>query len=95
MGIGYISARPVMGQGAPVYGPVRASEVVNTTATNAVATIVINGGDFIRVVARVNDIHLAINKTAATEPRDTIPAGTSIDIGPLKQGDVLNLIDVT
>lgn len=95
MGIAYISARSVMGSGAPVYNPVRASETVNTTASNAAATIVINGGDVIRVVARLNDIHLAINKTAATEPRDTIPAGSAIDIGPLKQGDVLNLIDVT
>jgi hypothetical protein len=95
MGIAYITARPVMGAGAPVYGPVRASETVNTTTSNAVATIVINGGDYIRVVARTADVHLAINKTAATEPRDTIPAGTAIDIGPLKQGDVLNLIDVT
>lgn len=95
MGKAYITARSVMGSGAPVYNPVRASETIDTTASNAAASIVINGGEFIRVVARLNDIHLAINKTAATEPRDTITAGGHIDIGPLKQGDVLNVIDVT
>lgn len=95
MGIAYIRVGSVMGAGAPTYLPPRDSATINTTTSNTASTLAVRGGDYLRVVARVADIHVAINKTAATEPRDTVTVGSFIDIGPLKDGDVINLIDVT
>jgi hypothetical protein len=82
-----------MGAGAPVYGPAAQSQTLTTTTSNATSTVAPGDGDYVRVVARGGDVYVEISKTAATAPRDCVPAGTSIDIGPLKYGDIINAID--
>ncbi len=82
-----------MGAGAPVYGPAAQSQTLTTTTSNATSTVAPSDGDYVRIVARGGDIYVAISKTAATAPRDCVTAGSFIDIGPLKYGDVINAID--
>ena len=93
MGIAHISMGSVMGGGAPVYSMCTKSQTVNTTSTTAAATIIADDGDYLRVVAMSGSIAFAINKTAATEPRMVVPVGAACDIGPLKAGDTVQLID--
>lgn len=92
----------VMGGAAPVYNPARASDTLTTTTSNAVASLATFGGgaytvldgDFVRVTARGAGQYVAISKVATSDPRDYIPDGGSIDIGPLKAGDTINVADV-
>lgn len=82
-----------MGAGSPTYGMAAQSETLNTTTSNATSTVRPGDGEWVRIVARTADIYVAISKTAATAPRHCVPVGTSIDIGPLKYGDIINAID--
>jgi len=94
MGVAAISLGAVMGGGAPVYAMPRVSQEVNTTATTQNATVTVESGDYLRVASLSGNIAVAINKTAATSPRLIVAASTYIDIGPLKAGDTIALIDV-
>ena len=94
MGVAAISLGAVMGGGAPVYAMPRVSQEVNTTTTTQNATVTVENGDYLRVLAVSANIAVAINKTAATSPRMVVAAGTYADIGPLKAGDTIALIDV-
>lgn len=88
-----ISIQATMGAGAPTYAPAAQSQTLTTTTSNATSTVAPGDGDYVRIVARTGDIYVAISKTAATAPRHCVPAGSAIDIGPLKYGDVINAID--
>lgn len=88
-----ISLQTAMGSGAPTYGMAQQSQTLNTTTSNATSTVAPRDGDYLRVVARGGDIYVAIGKTAATAPRHCVTAGSHIDLGPLKFGDVINAID--
>lgn len=98
-----ISVGQVMGAGAPTYAPAKASQTLTTSTSNAVASLTSFGGaydvldgDWVTVAARGSTAgqYVAIGKTAATAPRRYVAEGQSIDIGPLKAGDTINVIDV-
>jgi hypothetical protein len=94
MGIAEISLGSVMGGGAPVYAMPRVSLSVSTTGTTQNASVTVEAGDYLRVLALSGNIAVAINKTATAAPRMVVAAGTVADIGPLKAGDTIALIDV-
>lgn len=83
-----------MASGAPVYNPPKASQTLSTSTSNSVASLTVLDGDIVRVVARGAGQYVAISKVATTAPRDYIPDGGSIDIGPLKAGDTINVADL-
>lgn len=92
-----------MGSGAPVYNPPRASATLTTTTTSAAASLTtfggaysIQDGDFVKVTARgsTSGQYVAISKSATTHPREYVAEGQSVDIGPLKAGDTINVADV-
>lgn len=96
-----ITIAGVMGGGAPVYQPAKASDTLTTTTTTAAAvltdargTYTVEAGDYVRVMARGAAQYVAISKSAQTDPRVCIPDGGSIDIGPLQAGDTINVADV-
>ena len=83
-----------MGGGVPAYSPPRASQTLATTTTPAATTIIATGGDYVRILARGAAMYVTINGSSSGDPRYCIPDGGVIDIGPLKQGDVINVRDV-
>jgi hypothetical protein len=98
-----ISVGQVMGAGAPTYAPARASQTLTTTTANAVAALVgfsgpyqVLDGDYLTVTMRGSTAgaYVAIGKVATTNPRQYIAEGQTIDIGPLKAGDTINIADV-
>ena len=93
----------VMGAGAPVYAPPQASQTLTTTTANTVAAPATFGGayqildgDYLTVTMRgsTSGAYVAISKVATTNPRQYIAEGQTIDIGPLKAGDTVNIADV-
>lgn len=96
MATAYIRMGGVMGGNAPVYAAIpRATQDITTSATHAVSTIAANAGDYLRVVASGGNIRIAIGATpvAETGKGDIVLAGTSLDLGPLSQGDKVSVID--
>lgn len=94
MAFAEISFGGAMGGGAPVYAMPGKSETITTSGSNAAGTQTAGSGAFCRITARGGNIYIAVAKTAATAPRVYIPDGATLDIGPLKEGDIVNAIDV-
>ena len=98
-----ISVGMVMGAGGPTYAPARASQTLATTTANTVATLsgfsgtyTVMDSDYLTVTIRgsTSGAYVAIGKVATTAPRRYIGEGQTIDIGPLKAGDTINIADV-
>lgn len=86
-----------MGGGNPVYSPPIASQTLSTTTSPADTSVSIRDGDLVRVMARGAAMYVTVKNggtTASADPRYCIADGMVIDIGPLKQGDVLSIRDV-
>lgn len=89
-----ISLQSVMGAGAPVYAMAEQSQTLTTTTSSAASSVIpTRDGLFARIVANGGALYVAISKTSDTAPRHYVPAGTAIDIGPLKTGDTINARD--
>lgn len=82
-----------MGGGAPVYTGLRASETITTSGASQAAAITAESGEYARVSALDAAVYVAVSRPAEYDPRRVVLAGASLDIGPLKAGDTINLID--
>ena len=92
-----ITVCTAMGGGVPAYSPPIDSQTLVTSTTPADSNVDIRGGDYVRILARGAAMYLTVKNggtTASADPRYCITDGGFIDMGPLKQGDVLSIRDV-
>ena len=89
-----ITVCTAMGGGVPAYSPPIDSQTLTTSTTPANSNVDVRGGDYVRILARGAAVYVTINGSSSGDPRFCIPDGGVIDIGPLKQGDVINVRDV-
>lgn len=87
-----------MGAGAPVYPPVPYHAETLTTTTSAQTTKAARSGDYARVTAIGAAVMVAVGKNptalASGAGMRYVPDGASLDMGPLKDGDLVACIDV-
>lgn len=81
--------------GSSVLGKPRASETMTESASSAASTITAKQGEVCHITATAA-IHVEYGAapTAAADSGDMIPAGGSIDVGPMNAGDKVAIITV-
>lgn len=94
----YATFSDVMGGGAPVYAPAsRAAQKITTSGSSQALTYVAVGGEYVALAAVGGPVAIAIapSATAVSGAKGThfIVDGQTKDIGPLKPGDVVAVID--
>jgi len=93
----YVSFGRVMGGGAPVYSPTPSSSsaVITTSGASQQASIVAGDGDYATVYATGGAIRIAFGPSpiAVANSGRVVGDGQSIDLGPLKNGDKIAIID--
>lgn len=93
----YVSFGRVMGGGAPVYAPTPSSSspAITSSATSQQASIIAGDGDYATVFATGGAVRIAFGPTptAVANSGRVIGDGQSIDLGPLKNGDKIAIID--
>lgn len=98
MATAYIRFGRVMGGGAPVYSPTpNATATITTSGTSQATTVSAQEGDFIRVTASGGAIRIAIGAApvALAGSGDWLLDGDTMDLGPLKYGDKIAVIDLS
>lgn len=96
MATAYIRFGKVMGGGAPVYVPTpSASQNITTSSSSQQSTITAVDGDYATISAVGGVIRIAIgqNPAAIAGAGAWILDGGTIDVGPLKYGDKVAVID--
>lgn len=85
----------VMGAGAPVYALPRSSASITSSGTSQATTIAAAGGDYAAIVSAGGPVWVAIGQapTAAAGTTFLVPDGGALDVGPLKDGDKVAVID--
>lgn len=95
----HVEIGEVMMAGAPVYPRIPRKAEILTTTSSAQTSFTANSGEFATVVAITADVNIAIgpNPTAlaAGTNQQRVPAGGVRDFGPLKDGDIIAVIDAT
>lgn len=87
----------VMGSGAPVYAPIpKRAETITSSGSSQASTKAADGGDYCTVTSSGGAVFVAIGQApvAASGSGDMIPDGSSIDFGPLTDGDKVAIINV-
>jgi len=93
----YVSFGRVMGGGAPVYAPTpsSSSRAITSSASSQQASITAGDGDYATVLATGGAIRIAFGPSpiAVEDSGRVVGDGQSIDLGPLKNGDTIAIID--
>jgi hypothetical protein len=87
----------VMGGGAPVYSPIpRQSAKITSSAGSTATTVTAEGNDYVTIKAIGGAVAFAVGQApvAIATSGDVVMDGESVDLGPLKQGDKVAVIDV-
>ena len=95
MAVANIRFGGVMGGGAPVYQNNPRAEVINSTATSQQSVNSANANDTATIVAISGAVWVNVgdNPVAAAGARFLVPDGGAVDIGPLRQGERVAVID--
>lgn len=88
-----------VGMGAPVMSALpRKSEVVTSSASSATTTNTANQGDFVRISAIDGSVYFTVGSSPTAlntgVGMDVALSGSYVDIGPLKDGEKVAVIDV-
>lgn len=99
MGTIHVAFGGAMGAGAPVYPPApRKSEAVTSSASSASTTNTANGGEYARIVSVDANVYLAVGSSptalASGAGMHVCLSGNTLDLGPLKDGDKVAVINV-
>jgi hypothetical protein len=89
----HLSLGGVGGGGNSVYQTPRTSAVITTSGSNQALGATAEGNEYARVKCIGGSVYVAISKTAASAPRFLLSDGDVLDVGPLKTGDAINVID--
>ena len=99
MGTVHITFGGAMGAGAPVYpSKPRKSEAVTSSGTSASTTNAANGGEYARILSFDANVYVTVgaSPTALASGAGMLActSGGVLDIGPLKDGDKVAVIDI-
>lgn len=86
----------VMGAGAPVYAPTADATVkITSSASSQQTAAILTDGDYVTIKSIGGAVAFAIgpNPTAIATSGDVVMDGERIDLGPLKVGDRVAIID--
>jgi hypothetical protein len=94
----HVAFTSAMGGGAPVLAPKpNASEKITSSATSAATAIAATAGDYARIAAFDGAVFVAVGPApvalATGADMHVVLAGTTLDLGPFKQGDKIAVID--
>lgn len=85
-----------MGGNAPVYASIPdAAQTIASTSSSAASTITAQSGNFARIAAFGGGVFIAVGPSpvAASGAGYYVADGGVLDLGPLKQGDKVAVID--
>lgn len=93
----YVTLGRVMGGGAPVYAPTPSASgaVITSSSSSQTAAPVAGDGDYATIYASGGAVRIAVGPTptAVLNAGRPVGDGQTIDIGPLKLGDKIAVID--